>query len=305
MPTVGASTMVKVGKRQLNLSNLEKPLYPSGFTKGEVAEYYIRIAPVMLPYLKGRAITLKRYPNGSAAPFFFEKRCPSHKPDWVRTAEIMSRRNEWMVRYCVIDDLATLVWAANLAALELHAPLAIATKPDRPTAMVFDLDPTVPATLLDCLRLGIRLRDRLKKLGLRCFAKTSGNKGLHMYVPLNTAATFDQTKTFARDVADQLVAEDPTHVTANMSKAQRGGKVFVDWSQNDRHKTTVCAYSLRAGPSPTVSTPITWFELESALAARDVERLKFGPSEALDRVEGRGDAFRPVLEIKQKLPHLS
>jgi bifunctional non-homologous end joining protein LigD len=207
-----------------------------------------------------------------------------------------------MVRYCVIDDLATLVWAANLAALELHAPLAIASKPDRPTSMVFDLDPGAPATLIDCLRLGIRLRDRLKKIGLRSFAKTSGGKGLHLYVPLNTSIDFDSTKTFARAVADQLVADDPTHVTANMSKAQRGGKIFVDWSQNDTHKTTVCAYSLRAGQSPTVSTPITWFELESALAARDVERLKFGPSEALDRVEERGDAFRPVSEIKQKLP---
>jgi bifunctional non-homologous end joining protein LigD len=303
MPTVGASTVVKVGTRRLNLSNLQKPLYPSGFTKGEAVEYYVRIAPMMLPYLKGRAITFKRYPNGTAAPFFFEKRCPSHRPDWVRTADVMSRRNEGAVRYCVIDDLATLVWAANLAALELHTPLAIASKPDRPTMMVFDLDPGPGVTLLDCLRLGIRLRDRLKKVGLRSLPKTSGSKGIHLYVPLNTPGIdFDRTKVFARTIADQLVADDPQHVTANMSKSQRAGKVFVDWSQNDRHKTTVCAYSLRATSSPVVSTPITWFELESALTARDVDRLKFGPGEVLDRVDERGDPFRPMLEWKQKLP---
>ncbi len=245
MSSVGTSTMFKVGNRQVGLSNLQKPLYPSGFTKGEVAEYYVRIAPVILPYLKGRAVTWKRYPNGTAAEFFFEKRCPPHKPDWVHTAGVVSRQNEGTVQHCVIDDMATLLWAANLAALELHVPLAIAAKPNRPTAMVFDLDPGPPATLLDCLRLSLHLRDRLKKIGLKIFPKTSGGKGLHLYVPLNTATTFDQTKIFARAIADQLVADDPAHVTANMSKALRSGKIFVDWSQNDDHKTTVCAYSLR------------------------------------------------------------
>src|SRR5690348_2282239 len=239
-----------LGGKRVPLSNLDKRLYPSGFTKGQAIDYYLRIAPMILPHLRSRAITLKRYPNGSRAPFFFEKNCPLHRPDWIKTARILSTRTENKeVNHCLINDRAALLWVANLAALELHVPLAKADRPGRPTVMVFDLDPGAPATLVDCARLGIRLRDLLARLGLQSFPKTSGSKGLHVYVPLNgsgAGVTFDDTKTFALAIASLLARDDPQKVTMNMSKSGRAGKVFVDWSQNDTHKTTVCAYSLRA-----------------------------------------------------------
>jgi bifunctional non-homologous end joining protein LigD len=296
----GKSESITVRGRKLTFTNLNKPLYSNGFTKGGVIDYYGRVAGAMLPLLKGRAVTLKRYPNGTDEPFFFEKRCPPHKPDWVKTADVTGSTGT--VNHCLINDVATLLWAANLAAIEIHVPMAVANRPDRPTAMVFDLDPGEPATLIDCLRLGLELKKLLAGLGLECLAKTSGSKGLHVYVPLNTLATFEQTKTFARAVADRLVKTDPDRVTATMSKALRSGKIFIDWSQNDRHKTTVCAYSLRAKSAPSVSTPVTWKEIQSAVKGGDADKLVFDPSNVIQRLDDGRNPFEELSSLKQKLP---
>jgi bifunctional non-homologous end joining protein LigD len=304
----GKGAVVAIGNKQLTLSNLGKSLYPSGFTKGQVIEYYARIAPAILPYLRDRAVTLKRYPNGTQAPFFFEKNCPAHRPPWVKTARIESGRTEGeSTNHCLIQDQATLTWVANLASLELHVPLAKASKPDRPTMMVFDLDPGEPATMRDCAQIGLRLRDMLERLKVKCFAKTSGSKGLHVYVPLNVPSlTFERTKSFALAVASLLAREEPARLTVNMSRSGRAGKVFIDWSQNDRHKTTVCPYSLRAKERPTVSTPVTWEEVEQAAGVKrgKAGELAFLSDDVIGRVERNGDLFAPVLSLKQKLPAL-
>jgi bifunctional non-homologous end joining protein LigD len=307
--TEGKGTVVAIGNKRLSLSNLGKPLYPSGFTKGQAIEYYVRIAHVILPYLHNRAATLKRYPNGTQAQFFFEKNCPAHRPPWVKTARIESGRNEGeSTNHCLIQDQATLTWVANLASLELHVPLAKASNPDRPTMMVFDLDPGAPATMRDCAQIGLRLRDMLERLKLKCLAKTSGSKGLHVYVPLNVPSlTFEKTKSFALAVASLLAREDPARLTVNMSRSGRSGKIFIDWSQNDRHKTTVCPYSLRAREQPTVSTPVTWEEVEQAADAKRGDKateLAFLSDEVLERVERSGDLFAAVLSLKQRLPQL-
>jgi len=237
--------LVVEGKK-LAVSNLNKVLYPKvGFTKGQVIDYYIRIAPVLLPHLRDRPLTMKRYPNGVDAEFFYEKNCPSHRPKWVQTAKVWSEGNNRIMHYCLAQDLPTLVWAANLADLELHTSLAKKKDVARPTMMVFDLDPGAPADIVQCCQVGLWLRDLLTKMKLKAFAKTSGSKGLQVYVPLNTSATFDQTKDLSRALAQHLEGEHGNLVTANMSKALRKGKVFVDWSQNDEHKTTICVYSLR------------------------------------------------------------
>ncbi|HZL36526.1 MAG TPA: non-homologous end-joining DNA ligase [Tepidisphaeraceae bacterium] len=285
------------------LSNPDKVLYPAaGFTKTDVRNYYLGIAPVLLPHMEGRPLTLKRYPNGVDGPFFYEKRCPSHKPDWVKTTDVWSERNQENINYCVANDAATLAWLANLACLEIHPLLFKARKPDRPTSMVFDFDPGEPATLLDCLRLGLRMREVLSHFGLECFPKSSGGKGLHLWVPLNTPVTFEQTKQFSRAVAQLFEKQNPGQVTSNMRKDLRHGKIFVDWSQNDEHKTTVCAYSLRARSQPTVSTPLTWTEVEAAVKAEDPARLVFTADQVLARVKKKGDLFEPVLKLKQRLP---
>jgi bifunctional non-homologous end joining protein LigD len=292
---------ITIGGKKLALSNLNKPLYPDGFTKGQVIDYYRAIAPVMLPHLKGRAATLKRYPNGSDKPFFFEKNCPSHRPTWVKTTENVGSTGT--VNHCVISNEAALAWVANLAALEIHVPMAIATQPDRPSAMVFDLDPGPGNTILDCVRLAIRLRDMLADLDLQSMAKTSGGKGLHLYVPLNNPKiTSEQSKIFAHAIASILARQSPDIVTVDMSKAVRGGRIFIDWSQNDRHKTTVCVYSLRAQPHPTVSTPVQWKELEMAVKKGDASKLVFTASDVLKRVEKFGDLFEAAISLRQKLP---
>ncbi|HWE96364.1 MAG TPA: non-homologous end-joining DNA ligase [Tepidisphaeraceae bacterium] len=294
----------KIGNRTLRFSNLDKPLYPGGFTKGQVLEYYLGIAPVMLPYLRGRAVTLRRFPDGVTAGTFYQKSCPDHRPPWVATARVKSRDSDEFVDHCLLDERAALLWAANLAALEIHVPMARVAEPDRPTAMVFDLDPGPPATIADCMRLGLSLRDFLQRTGLDCLPKTSGSKGLHVYVPLNTRVTFEQTKDFALAIATLLTKQNPKLVTANMSKAQRAGKVFVDWSQNDVHKTTVCAYSLRATEQPRVSTPVTWKEVQASLASKSGKPLVFSPADVLKRVSKLGDLFLPVLKQRQTLPSL-
>jgi bifunctional non-homologous end joining protein LigD len=296
-------TRVSVAGRELSLSNLDKVLYPaSGFTKGELIEWYALIGEVLLPHLRRRPLTMKRYPDGVEAGHFYEKRCPKHRPEWVPTARVWSERHDEEIDYCVVEDLPTLIWAANLADIELHTSLSLATAIERPTALVFDLDPGAPADVLDCAQVALWIRGLFEQLGLSAYPKTSGSKGLQLYAPLNTAVGYEQTKPFARQVAETLEAKFPDRVVSRMTKAKRAGKVLIDWSQNDQHKTTVCVYSLRAKERPTVSTPVEWEELEAALEAGDASRLVFDLAEVLRRVEGRGDLFAPLLSEVQQLP---
>src|SRR6266550_4427572 len=293
---------LSVGDRKIQVSNLDKVLYPkAGFTKGQVIDYYIRVAPVLLAHLKDRPLTMKRYPDGVEGEFFYEKNCPSHRPKWVQTAQVWSGSNDRMMNYCLAQDLPTLVWAANLADLELHTSLSRKNNIQRPTMMVFDLDPGAPADIVHCCQVGLWLRDLLGNMKLKSFPKTSGSKGLQVYVPLNTSVTYDQTKDLSRALAQHLEGDHRELVTSNMSKAVRKGKVFVDWSQNDEHKTTVCVYSLRAREEPTVSTPVTWNEVENCLKKKKSELLKFRSNQLLARVEKLGDLFEPVEKLKQKL----
>jgi bifunctional non-homologous end joining protein LigD len=302
-PPVELAPTLRFGRKELNLTNLQKVLYPqAGFTKGDVIRYYLRVAHALLPHLKGRALTLKRYPNGSEGVFFYEKNCPVHRPPWVDTAHVESRRREEGIHYCLVNDVATLAWVANLASLELHTALAKATAVTRPTMIVFDLDPGPGADVLDCCRVALRMRDVLAGVGLQSVPKTSGGKGLHFYVPLNTPCSFDDTKAFAHTLAEMFERDDPAHITAAMRKGLRPGRVFIDWSQNDEHKTTACVYSLRARTRPTVSTPVTWQEVEQALRARNGGRLVFEADDVIARVEKLGDLFAPVLTLRQKLP---
>jgi bifunctional non-homologous end joining protein LigD len=298
-----SATSVKIGKTQVNLSNLEKVLYPEvGFTKGQVIEYYLKMSPLIVPQVKTRPLTLKRYPNGVDGMMFYEKRCPPHAPSWIKQVTVTSRREEGKLSYCVIDNAASLVWVANLASLELHTLLFTGQKLYRPTWMVFDFDPGPPAGVLECIPIAIKVRDTLQKLGLTSFIKTSGGKGLHMVVPLNTTVTFDQTKGFSNAIARMMERDNPNHVTSNMKKELRKGKIYIDWSQNDEHKTTVAVYSLRARNEPTVSTPVEWDELTTALKKKDANRLKFLAPDVIKRVDKIGDLFEPVLKMKQKLP---
>jgi len=292
---------VRIGSRQLRLVNLDKVLYPAaGFTKAQVIDYYVRTSSALLPHLRDRPLTLKRYPNGVDQPHFYEKRCPSHRPPWVRTAEADG------IRFCLVNDLASLVWVANLADLELHVPLARAGSWGRPDSVVFDLDPGAPADLVQCCEVGLLLRGLFDSLGLASYAKTSGSKGLQVYLPLNTSGvTYEQTKPFARAVAELLERERPDRIVSNMKKSLRTGKVLVDWSQNDPHKTTVCVYSLRAKERPTVSTPVTWKEVEACAKGGGAGSLTFESEDVIGRVEAQGDLFAPVLERKQKLPRLT
>ncbi|MDQ4025852.1 MAG: non-homologous end-joining DNA ligase [Actinomycetota bacterium] len=280
-------------------------LYPrTGFTKGDLIDYYARIAPVLLPHLHGRPLTLKRYPDGVEAEHFYEKRCPSHRPDWVQTAKVWSNRNKEEIPYCIVGDVPTLVWLGNLADLELHTSLSLAEDIARPTMMVFDLDPGEPADIIDCCQVGLWIRGMLAELGLSVYAKTSGSKGLQLYVPLNTDVGYEQTKSFSRSVAETLERQLPDRVVSRMTKSLRAGKVLVDWSQNDDSKTTVCVYSLRAKELPTVSAPVDWDEVERALGDEDRGLLSFDYRAVLERVEERGDLFAPVLSERQELPRL-
>jgi bifunctional non-homologous end joining protein LigD len=292
-----------VEDRKIQVSNLSKVLYPkAAFTKGEVIDYYIRVSPVLLPHLKDRPLTMKRYPDGVEGQFFYEKNCPKHRPEWVQTARVWSESNHRMMNYCLVQDLPTLVWAANLADLELHTSLSHKDKIERPTIMVFDLDPGPPADIVQCCQVGLWLRNLLSEMNLKSSAKTSGSKGLQIYVPLNTAVNYDQTKDLSRALAQHLEREHDDLVTSNMSKAARKGKVFVDWSQNDEHKTTICVYSLRAREEPTVSTPVKWDEVQNCLKKKKADLLKFRSDQVLARVEKLGDLFEPVERLKQRLP---
>jgi bifunctional non-homologous end joining protein LigD len=291
-----APRIVRINGRLLELSNLSKDLFPkSGFTKKQIFHYYRTISPAILPHLRGRPLTLKRYANGVEEPYFYEKRCPSHKPKWMQSVHYHG------IDFCKIDDLSSLIWAANLASIELHVQLSREPELSVPTHMVFDLDPGEPAAILECCEVALKLREVLEKEGLESFCKTSGSKGLQLYVPLNTEVTYSQIKDFSRALAQYLERLWPSKVVSRSKKELRAGKVLIDWSQNDPNKTTVCAYSLRALSAPGVSTPVSWKEVFQAYQRKRPEILRFSPSQVLVRFSKTGDLFLPVLELKQKL----
>jgi bifunctional non-homologous end joining protein LigD len=293
------ATEVKVGARTLSLSNLDKVIWPdTGFTKGQMIDYYARVAPVMIPHLAGRAITLRRWPNGVGKASFFEKNCPSHRPPWLPTVEMGD------VAYCLIEEPAAVVWTANLAAIELHPTLAAAPDLSRPTFVVFDLDPGAPADIVTCARVSLIIKEALDHVGLTAWPKTSGSKGLQLYVPVHARVTYDETGPFAQSLAGVLEHAHPELIVSTQDKSKRGGKVLIDWSQNTSFKTTVAVYSLRARDQPSVSTPVTWEEIEAAVRAGDGEGLRFSPQDVLDRIEAKGDLMAPVLEVAQELPAL-
>ncbi|MDQ4143948.1 MAG: non-homologous end-joining DNA ligase [Actinomycetota bacterium] len=294
-----------VGNRKIEVSRRDKVFYPeTGFTKGDMLAYYQAMAPVLLPHIKGRAVTLKRYPDGVEGSFFYEKRCPPYAPDWIKTVTMRRKRDNKDIEYCRLDTQAALIWAANLANLELHTSLAKATDVSRPAAVVFDLDPGPPADVTTCARVALEIRALLVDLGLESLVKTSGSKGLQLYAPLNTKVTYDQTGRFAHTVAIALEQRYPDLIVSRMKKELRGGKVLIDWSQNDDHKTTVAVYSLRARPRPTASTPVTWEEIETAEEKGDPGLLTFEFNEVLKRVDEHGDLFEASLKLRQKLPTL-
>ncbi len=294
---------VAVEGRELQLSNLDKVLYPeAGFTKAQVIDYYTRIAPVLLPHLRDRPLTLKRYPNGVDGEMFYEKNCPRHAPDWVQKVEVWSRSNKRFMSYCMVQDLPTLVWVANLASLELHTSLSLGADMPTPRVLAFDLDPGPPADVVQCCQVALWLRDFFAVHGVQCFPKTSGSKGLQVYVPINSPASYEDTKRISRGLALRLEKEHPGAVVHQQDKVLRPGKVLIDWSQNDDSKTTVNVYSLRARPRPTASTPLLWEEVEATAAEGKAERLVFTSDDVLARVEHHGDLFAPVLTLEQRLP---
>ncbi len=287
----------------VSFTNLDKVLYPrTGFTKGDVIRYYVAIAPFMLPHLKGRPLTLRRYPNGVDDKSFFEKRCPTHAPSWVKRVSWQPSRKDEPILACDAEDTGTLAWLGNMAAIELHPSLALAKSPDRPTVMVFDLDPGAPAAVTECAKVALLLREKLESMDLQSVPKTSGSKGLQIYVPLNSAVDFETTKTFSHALALMLESERPDLVVSRMSTQLRKGKVFIDWSQNDRAKTTVAVYSLRARDHPTVSTPLLWEEVVSVAGGADPENLVIEAPGALARAERHGDLFEPVVSMQQRVP---
>ena len=296
---------VTVGGRNLVLSNLDKAMYPAGrFSKAQVIDYYIRISKYLLPHLKNRPVTLKRFPNGVRGEFFYEKDAAAFTPDWVKTFPVPRKESRGAdIRYILINDLPTLVYLANLANLEIHPFLHRVPKIHRPTSIVFDLDPGEGANVLSCARVAFLLRDVLRELQLESFTKVSGSKGLQLYVPLNSAVTYEATQPFAKAIADLLAQQQPKLVVSQMSKALRAKRIFIDWSQNSDFKTTAGVYSLRAkGNHPFVSLPVEWAELEAAMSKNDVDSLYFNPEQAIARAKLKGDLFKPVLSLVQKLP---
>ncbi len=304
---MASSRQVEVDGRELKLTNLDKVLYPkAGFSKGEVVDYYAKVAPAMVPHLAGRPVTLRRFPEGvdDLDAAFFEKRCPKHRPKWVKTARVEAGPHAGKIDFCVCDGLPTLVWMAQLAAIELHPSLSLARAPTRPTVLAFDLDPGPPADIVDCCRVGLRLRDMFGHFGVESFPKTSGSKGLQVYIPLNNKVHYETTKPFAKAIAQLLEKQTPDQVVSKMKKVEREGKVFVDWSQNHQRKTTIAVYSLRARERPTASTPVSWDEVETVADSGDGSTLVFEADAVLDRIATHGDLFAPVLELEQELPEL-
>ncbi|HEY0276929.1 MAG TPA: non-homologous end-joining DNA ligase [Solirubrobacterales bacterium] len=305
-PTGKNKWRLRVGERELAVSNLDKVLYPAtGFTKGDLIDAYTDLAAVLLPHLRGRPVTLKRYPDGVEGKFFYEKRSPKHRPEWVATARLSSDSTGGEIDYTLIEDLPTLVWAANLADIELHVALARADDEDHPESLVFDLDPGAPADVLTCADVAVRIRALFTQLGLDCYPKTSGSKGIHLHVPLNGTATFAESRPFAKALAETFEARFPDEVISRQTRSKREGKVLIDWSQNDPRKTTASVYSVRARERPTASTPLGWEELEAALEAKDAGALDFTVDELRARVVAKGDLYAPLLTQRQELPDLS
>lgn len=305
---MGETQQVEVEGKELRLTNLDKVLYPEvRFTKGEMVDYYARVGPVMVPHLSGRAVTLRRFPEGvdDLDAAFFEKRCPKHRPKWVKTAKVEAGPRAGSIEFCVCDSLPTLIWMAQLAAIELHPSLSKSRAPKRPTVLAFDLDPGPPADIVDCCRVALRLRELLAHFELECFAKTSGSKGMQLYVPLNTKTSYEQTRPFAQAIAQIVAKQAPDEVLAKMGKkTDRSGKVLIDWYQNNERKTTIAVYSLRAREHPTCSTPVTWEEVEATAQSGDGSALVFETTDVLKRLDDQGDLFAPVLELEQELPEL-
>ena len=305
---MGETRQVEVEGKELKLSNLDKVLYPkTGFTKGEMVDYYAKVAPALVPHLSGRAVTLRRFPEGvdDLDAAFYEKRCPKHRPKWVKTAKVQAGPRAGVIEFCVCDSLPTLIWMAQLAAIELHPSLSKSRAPKRPTSLVFDLDPGPPADVVDCSRVALRLREVLEQVDLECFAKTSGSKGMQLYVPLNGKTTYEETRPFGQALAQVVATQDPENILAKMGKrTDRSGKVFIDWYQNNERKTTISVYSLRARERPTVSTPVTWDEVEQAAESGKGDPLVFETDDVLRRLDEHGDLFAPVLETEQQLPQL-
>ncbi|WP_326551163.1 non-homologous end-joining DNA ligase [Micromonospora sp. NBC_01813] len=295
---------VEVAGRSLELSNLDKVLYPgAGFTKGEVIDYYTRVSAVLLPHLAGRAVTRIRYPNGVDGQFFFEKNAPASTPDWVRTERLPtpgSSRGREEIDFVVADDLPTLVWLANLAALELHTPQwRVGADPD---LLVVDLDPGAPAAIEECCAVAVLIRDRFADDGIACYPKTSGRKGMQLCAPVAAAQSADEISGYVKRVAEELERRSPKTITSKMAKRLRPGRVFIDWSQNNAAKTTVAPYSLRAGPVPAASTPLTWPEVEATAAGEPGVVRQFTAAEVLDRIERYGDLLADLLTLGPPVP---
>jgi bifunctional non-homologous end joining protein LigD len=296
---------VTVGNRRLKLTNLDKVYYPkTKTTKAEVIDYYARVADVILPHLKERPLTLRRFPEGVGNPgaSFFEKNCPKHRPEWVKTTPIYVDRRAGEIDFCLCENRATLIWMAQLAALELHPSLSKSKRMEQPTVLAFDLDPGAPAGLKECCKVALRVRELFGTFGLEGFPKVSGGKGLQVYFPLNTKVTYEQTGPFAKTVAQLLEKQTPKDVVSKMAKVDRRGKVFVDWSQNHQKKTTIAVYSLRAREHPTASIPLHWREVERTARGGDTQKIRFEIPDAIRRIEKEGDLFEPVLKLRQKLP---
>jgi bifunctional non-homologous end joining protein LigD len=288
-----------ISSRGLRVRHLDRVVYPrTGTTKGELLDYYVRIADVMLPHLRDRLLHMHRYPEGVEGPRFWQKACPEHRPDWLPTAPVWSRQKQADIHYCVVNELAALLWAVNLGSIELHTSLHRHDDLHRPTTLAFDLDPGEGAGMLECCEVGLRVRDMFAGVGLRSFAKTSGSKGLQVYVPVNTEVAYSQTKPLAKSIAELVERAAPDAVVSRMAKSLRAGRVFVDWSQNTEHKSMVCAYSVRAKQRPTVSSPVGWDEVEAAVDAGDQGALVFEMDDVLERVADRGDLFEPVLTLR-------
>jgi bifunctional non-homologous end joining protein LigD len=303
MASASTSGELDLGGRRLSIRNLDRVVFPqAGTTKAELLDYYIRIADVMLPHLRERLLHMHRYPEGVEGPRFWQKGCPEHRPDWMPTAPVWSRDKHANIDFCVVNEVAALLWAVNIGSIELHTSLHLRDDLHRPTVVAFDLDPGEGVGILECCEVALRLRELLAGVGLRSLVKTSGSKGLQLYVPMNGGISYAQTKPASRSIAELLERQTPDAVVSRMAKALRRGKVLVDWSQNTEHKSMVCAYSVRAKRRPTVSTPLAWEEVEQAVDSGDGSLLVFEMAEALDRVAEHGDLFAPVLTMRQALP---
>lgn len=286
----------------MRITTVDRIMFPGpATTKGELLEYYIRIGPVMLPHLRDRQLHMHRYPEGVDGPRFWQKACPEHRPAWVHTVPVWSPDKNAYIEYCMVNELASLLWAVNLGSIELHTSLHRCQDLHRPTAMAFDLDPGPGTNILHCCEVALRLRELFEALGVESYPKTSGSKGLQVFVPLNTDVRYDFTKSAARRIAELFEEQTPQAVVSRMARVARRGRVLVDWSQNTEHKSTVCVYSVRAKERPTVSTPLAWEEVRSAVDSGRPEDLVFEIGDVLDRVRDRGDLFAPVISLRQDL----